>query len=363
MQDKTTLGVSDELRQFIKEMVEEVVLKRKSFETFRKYLPRICESEGIDYISLETHLIGLFEAADELKAHESKAAERLLGLLAIDCFLSDDEMSKLISDINNKRNERNLHDNFIHCFVNATRQFRKGLPNDGHNLHAGMKVLMFGWKYPLHVLSGLATANDGIFKDLHTQGKLDITLCLPKPCSDEDISVCRIVPMCAVPIVWRDVLYDYVKRRIGNIMNPDYYYLFRDHIFADFTYLSVNDLGCMEFKGEYHDNLQEEINNYSIIAGVVARAEEFDIIHAHDWHTYPAGIHTKTVSGKPLCIYVQTTEFDRSCGKVSPLVFNIEKDGMDNADCIMCLSELTRQTVINYYHQDPRKCFTVQKLY
>ena len=32
---------------------------------------------------------------------------------------------------------------------------------------------------------------------------------------------------------------------------------------------------------------------------------------------------------------------------------------MDNADCIMCVSELTRQTVINQYHQDPRKCFTV----
>jgi glycosyltransferase involved in cell wall biosynthesis len=44
---------------------------------------------------------------------------------------------------------------------------------------------------------------------------------------------------------------------------------------------------------------------------------------------------------------------------VNPTVYSIEKNGMDNADCIMCVSELTRQTVINQYHQDPRKCFTV----
>ena len=91
----------------------------------------------------------------------------------------------------------------------------------------------------------------------------------------------------------------------------------------------------------------------------LARAEEFDIIHAHDWLTYPAGIHAKNVSGKPLCIHVHATDFDRSRGKVNPTVYSIEKDGMDNADCIMCVSDLTRRTVINHYHQDPRKVFTV----
>ena len=123
--------------------------------------------------------------------------------------------------------------------------------------------------------------------------------------------------------------------------------------------MHVNDLGCMEFAGGYPGNLTDEINNYSIIAGQVARAEEFDIIHAHDWLTYPAGIFAKQVSGKPLCIHVHATDWDRSRGHVNPTVYGIEKDGMDHADCIMCVSELTRQTVINHYHQDPRKVFTV----
>ena len=142
-------------------------------------------------------------------------------------------------------------------------------------------------------------------------------------------------------------------------MSPEYYYELRDHIYADFNYMNLNDLGCVEFSGRYPENLHEEINNYSIVAGVVARQQSFDIIHAHDWLTYPAGIHAKQVSGKPLCIHVHATDFDRSRGKVNPTVYSIEKDGMDNADCIMCVSELTRQTVINQYHQDPRKCFTV----
>ena len=222
-----------------------------------------------------------------------------------------------------------------------------------------MKVLMFGWEYPPHVYGGLATANFGISEGLHAQGDVDITLCLPKPWGDEDRTYARIVPMNCVPIAYRDVNFDYVSSRVGNLMDPHDYYRYRDHIYADFNFMHVNDLGCMEFAGGYPGNLHEEINNYSIIAGVVARSEEFDIIHAHDWLTYPAGIHAKSVSGKPLVIHVHATDFDRSRGNVNPTVYSIEKDGMDHADCIMCVSELTRQTVINHYHQDPAKCITM----
>ena len=218
---------------------------------------------------------------------------------------------------------------------------------------------MFGWEYPPHVYGGLATANYGITEGLHAQGDMDITLCLPKPWGDEDRTPANIVAMNCVPVAWRDVDYDYVQGRMGNIMSPELYYRLRDHIYGDFNYMHVNDLGCLEFAGGYPSNLHEEINNYSVIAGVVARTLDFDIIHAHDWLTYPAGIHAKLASGKPLCIHVHATDFDRSRGHVNPTVYGIEKDGMDNADCIMCVSELTRQTVINQYHQDPRKVFTV----
>ena len=222
-----------------------------------------------------------------------------------------------------------------------------------------MKVLMFGWEFPPHILGGLGTASYGLTKGMSLQQDMEITFCIPKPWGDEDQSFLKIIGMNSTPVVWRDVNWEYVKDRVGSYMDPQLYYDLRDHIYADFNYLHTNDLGCIEFSGRYPDNLHEEINNYSIVAGVVARQQEFDIIHSHDWLTYPAGLHAKQVSGKPLVIHVHATDFDRSRGNVNPTVYAIEKNGMDHADHIMCVSELTRQTVIHKYYQDPKKVSTV----
>lgn len=220
-----------------------------------------------------------------------------------------------------------------------------------------MKVLMFGWEFPPKIYGGLAVASYGITKGLSLQPDVETIFCLPKPSGEEE-KFLKIVGMNQVPIVWRDHDYGYVQSQLES-SSPEDYYRYRDHIYSDFSYMHVNNLGCMEFAGGYPGNLHDEINNFSIIAGVVARAESFDIIHAHDWLTYPAGVHAKMVSGKPLCIHVHATDFDRSRGHVNPTVYSIEKNGMDHADCIMCVSELTRATVINEYHQDPAKVFAV----
>ena len=218
-----------------------------------------------------------------------------------------------------------------------------------------MKVLMFGWEFPPKIYGGLAVASYGITKGLSLQGDVQTTFCMPRPTGEEE-NFLKIINMSQVPIAWREPNYDNLcSRLVGH--SADDYYRFRNHIYADFNYMQgLDDLGCMGFAGGYPGNLHDEINNFSIIAGVLARSEEFDLIHAHDWLTYPAGVHAKMVSGKPLCIHVHATDFDRSRGKVNPTVYSIEKNGMDHADCIMCVSELTRQTVIHQYHQDPRKC-------
>ena len=222
-----------------------------------------------------------------------------------------------------------------------------------------MKVLMFGWEFPPHILGGLGTASYGLTKGMSGQKDLEITFCMPKPWGDEDRSFLKLIGMNQVPVVWRGVDQEYVSARIGNCMDPQDYFDLRDHIYADFSYMNTNDLGCLEFSGRYPDNLHEEINNYSIVAGVVARQQEFDVIHSHDWLTYPAGIHAKQVSGKPLVVHVHATDFDRSRGNVNPTVYSIEKNGMDHADHILCVSELTRRTVIEKYFQDPGKVSTV----
>ncbi|MDE6324106.1 MAG: glycosyltransferase [Paramuribaculum sp.] len=222
-----------------------------------------------------------------------------------------------------------------------------------------MKALMFGWEFPPHILGGLGTASYGLTKGMWECGDMEIDFVIPRPWGDEERSFANIIGASQVPVVWRDVNREYVADRIGQVMSPDLYFDLRNHIYADFNYLHTNDLGCIEFSGRYPDNLLEEINNYSICAGVIARTLTFDVIHSHDWLTYPAGIHAKKVTGKPLVIHVHATDFDRSRGKVNPTVFGIELDGMHHADHIITVSNLTRQTVIEKYGIDPSKVTTV----
>lgn len=222
-----------------------------------------------------------------------------------------------------------------------------------------MNALMFGWEFPPHILGGLGTASYGLTRGMAQQEDLSITFVIPKPYGDEDQSFLKIIGACHVPVVYKDVSYQQVEQVQGNIMHPDEYFYYRDRIRYDFTRIGTNELGCIEFSGRYPDNLLQEISNYEAVAGVLAHSLDFDVIHSHDWLTYPAGIFAKQITGKPLVIHVHATDFDRSRGQVNPTVYSIERRGMDVADHIICVSELTRQTVIEKYHQDPRKVTTV----
>ena len=222
-----------------------------------------------------------------------------------------------------------------------------------------MRVLMYGWEFPPHISGGLGTASYGLTNGMAEQSDMDITFVVPKLYGDEDTSHITLVGADRTPIVYHDHSAEYLRSRLHNEAEVSFYQAAREHIYDDFRYRCPNDLGCLEFSGAYPDNLLEEINNYSIVAGVIARTVPCDIIHSHDWLTYPAGIHTKMVTGKPLVIHVHATDFDRSRGNVNPQVYAIERQGMDYADAIVCVSNLTRRTVIDKYGQSPDKVFTV----
>jgi len=218
---------------------------------------------------------------------------------------------------------------------------------------------MFGWEFPPHILGGLGTASYGLTKGMAMQPDMEITFVIPKPHGDEDQSFLKILGACNVPVVWKENDWNYVNQRIGSMMHPDEYFRLRNGIKYDFNRIYTNDLGCIDFSGRYPNNLIEEISNYEAVASVLAHQLDFDIIHSHDWLTFPSGVFAKQISGKPLVIHVHATDFDRSRGQVNPIVYGIEKRGMDNADHIMTVSDLTRRIVIEKYHQDPRKVTTV----
>lgn len=219
-----------------------------------------------------------------------------------------------------------------------------------------MKALMLGWEFPPHILGGLGTASYGLTKGMSVQQDMEITFVIPKPHGDEDTSFLRIIGANSVPVVWRDISYEYAMERTKN---ADEYFRFRNGIKYNFSRIGVNDIGCVEFSGIYPNNLMEEIYNYEAVTSVLAHSLEFDIIHSHDWLTYPAGIFAKNISGKPLVIHVHATDYDRSRGQVNPEVYRIEKQGMDLADHIITVSDLTKRTVVEKYHISPNKVTTV----
>jgi glycogen(starch) synthase len=96
-----------------------------------------------------------------------------------------------------------------------------------------------------------------------------------------------------------------------------------------------------------------------MISSEITRREEPDIIHAHDWLTFQAGIQAKRVSGKPFIAHVHATEFDRSGEHHNKKVYSLEKRGMQEADMVITVSDFTRNIVIKRYGISPDKVITV----
>jgi glycosyltransferase involved in cell wall biosynthesis len=92
-----------------------------------------------------------------------------------------------------------------------------------------------------------------------------------------------------------------------------------------------------------------EVHRYARLAVQIALAERFDVIHAHDWMTYAAGIAVAAATGKPLVVHIHSTEFDRSGEHVNQMIYDIERQGMHAADKVIAVSYLTRGMVMKRY--------------
>ena len=227
---------------------------------------------------------------------------------------------------------------------------------------------MFGWEFPPHITGGLGTACYGLVKGLAKQG-IDVAFVVPKLYGDEDYRSAYLLDAGEVEITERNFSYEeYWKNvtfyEIGSNLIP---------------YVSAEDFERMvkqsslesqitneniyrakyKFSGKYGQDLYSEVSRYALVASVLAKEQRHDVIHAHDWLTYPAGISAKKISGKPLVIHVHATEYDRSGENVNPYVYDIEKKGMEVADQIITVSHLTRNIVIERYGINPDKVVTV----
>lgn len=232
-----------------------------------------------------------------------------------------------------------------------------------------MRVLMFGWEFPPHISGGLGTASYGLTRGLSTIPDLDIIFVVPKAYGDEDQSKMRLLGAGDITLDTKHMSFSNVLNQISYIeVNSNIIPYHSPEEYCEIVNKAENKHsklvhttmgGKLVFSGGYGKNLYDEIASYAIIAGQIADENEHDVIHAHDWLTYPAGMAAKSISGKPLVIHVHATDFDRSGGRVNPTVFDIEKRGMEAADKIIAVSNLTRNTIIDKYGIDESKVSTV----
>lgn len=201
-----------------------------------------------------------------------------------------------------------------------------------------VKVLMFGWEFPPHNSGGLGTACYGLTKAL-ARTNVSVTFVLPKRLTDLHHDFLRIVFANV-----RNVKFRNIKTLLHPYINPELY----DEYLR--TALDHEVYGL---------NLFDEVRRYGLQARVIAAEEEHDVIHAHDWLSFRAGIEAKRVSGKPLIVHVHATEFDRTGGKPNQYIYDEERRGLHAADCIIAVSQHTKNVIVQHYDIDPAKITVV----
>jgi len=232
-----------------------------------------------------------------------------------------------------------------------------------------MKVLMFGWEFPPHIAGGLGTACYGLTKGL-AKNNVDVLFVMPKASKEEDETYVKIINASDVEVSTRHVHLNTfsdkvefleVESKLVPYIGMDEYYRIVDQLNSGiFEEEEIGEKRKYQFSGKYTENLMNEVEQYAMVAAEIARNHEFDIIHAHDWLTYKAGIAARKVSGKPLVIHVHATEFDRSSEhNRNDIVYGLEKYGITEADAVCAVSDLTRNIVINKYGAIPEKVFTL----
>lgn len=191
---------------------------------------------------------------------------------------------------------------------------------------------MFGWEFPPHNSGGLGTACKGLTKGLSGRD-VEVTFVLPKKV-DLDVDF--------VKFVYGD---DGVGKSRQYYINSLLQAYSTEESYDD--RLSLDDL---KKRGIYGLNLVDEVERYGEIGGIIACQEDFDIIHAHDWLTAKAGMAAKRASGKSLILHIHATEFDRSGNNgVNKRVYEIEKQGMQEADAVVAVSNWTKKTIVKHY--------------
>ena len=240
-----------------------------------------------------------------------------------------------------------------------------------------MRVFMLGWEFPPLISGGLGTACYGLTKALSRQ-QTQIIFVLPKDIGAEYSTHVRLLspqsPRAALGDRSSDSVASTYEFDATGGLSP-----FANVVFKAVPsrmkspYQSAGGVlrhasGSTGQQGEplglegpggagidYDGDILTEAGRFARLCVDLARGEQFDVIHAHDWMTFPAGLAVAAITGKPLVVQIHSTEFDRSGDNVNQHVYDIERRGMHGASRVIAVSFLTKSIIAHRYGIAPEK--------
>lgn len=235
-----------------------------------------------------------------------------------------------------------------------------GLNGEGGHI----RVFMLGWEFPPFISGGLGTACYGLTRAMDELG-VKVTFVLPKMVESEYVTHVKLLsprsrPSPVSPTVVEDDLKNVIFKTIASPLqayaNPESYDERVEQTLRRRRRMIEQGKTEDDFHGgDYSGDMYSEIRRYATMAARLARDEQFDVVHAHDWMTYPAGVAVAAATGKPLVVHIHSTEFDRSGEHVNQVVYDIEREGMERADRVIAVSHFTRSLVVGRYGIAPEK--------
>ncbi len=216
---------------------------------------------------------------------------------------------------------------------------------------------MFGWEFPPSISGGLGVACEGLVRGL-LELDTEVALVLPRRSAATSIEHLRIIPASEVDRAAHGrrgrVRTSLRVRRITTPLRP---YMTacldegerRAQGRPGGAGGDSNSDSDSNSNSNYGPDLPRQVLRYAAAAGRIAARESFDVIHAHDWLTFLAGVEARRVSGKPLVLHVHATEFDRAGGRENGFVAAIERLGLAAADRVVAVSGYTAELLARRY--------------
>ena len=207
---------------------------------------------------------------------------------------------------------------------------------------------MLGWEFPPYFAGGVGMVCYELTKAFSKREDINVTYLMPfgpKELGDNN----HVKLMVANNLISNKDINNIKIKRVSSLLGAyDSFSSYTKRLNEFKNSLRMIDNGPA--KALYGGDLLTEVHRFAEKAQLVAMLEDFDVIHAHDWTTFPAAMAIKNSTGKPFIAHVHITEYDKSGGLgANPDIYHVERQGMHAADKVIVVSNFVKNNIMQRY--------------